>query len=350
MKQRILALLLVLALLGTYGASVRAQDDSGASWCVSAWYPSSDHPGGYDALLAHTDVLDEVNPFWYTADADGSLRLLSGAEDAGKLAAWAEAGLLVVPTLSNFAAPTAINAGTRAAHIAAIVDTVERMDYAGIDLDYEGFPRDTRAEFSLFVEALAIELHARERLLSVTVHAKTEDLPPSDGAAAQDWARLIPAADIFRIMTYDYTNRNSREPGPIGPPQWAHAVLAYAATLTDLGNVRLGVHFYGYRWQRSDVTTVTWESVQRSIESFGLEIERNPADGEAWVYLKTTGLPAQTTYFADAQGIAHKLDLLLADYPDLGGVAIWGIGGEDPANWDILREIHPAACDTGMIQ
>ena len=28
----------------------------------------------------------------------------------------------------------------------------------------------------------------------------------------------------------------------------------------------------------------------------------------------------------------------------LGGIAIWGIGGEDPANWDVLRAAHTPNC------
>lgn len=324
---------------------VSGQTQPPESWCVSVWYPSSEHPAGLDSITAHSDVIDEVNPFWYAAAADGTIALHPGAEDADKLAAWRAAGLLILPTIAN-ASPLAISdLQTRAAHIAQIVVLVERMDYDGIDIDYEEFPLSTRDAFSDFIESLAEQLHANGRLLSIAVHAKTTDNPGWEGAAAQDWARLAPAVDIFRIMTYDYHSRASRDPGPIGPPGWSSEVLAYAATVTDLGKVRLGLHFYGYRWQRGSVATVTWESMQRSVESFGLTVVRDPADMEAWLYLKTTGLPAQTIYAADSVGLAHKLDLVLSTYPELGGVAIWGLGGEDPANWDVLRQVRPAECN-----
>ena len=92
------------------------------------------------------------------------------------------------------------------------------------------------------------------------------------------------------------------------------------------------------------MTTVTWESSQRAIESFDLTIERDPADMEAFIDYKVTGLPRQIVYFADAAGLDYKLDMLLAEFPTLGGVAIWGLGGEDPANWDILTSYQRDVC------
>ncbi len=322
--------------------AVSAQED-GETWCVSVWYPSSEHPGGLESITAHLDVIHEVNPFWYSARPDGTVDRYEGAEDADKLAAWRDAGLMILPTIAH-ASPFAVGDEVRDAHIETIVALVERMDYDGIDIDYESFPLWTRDDFSLFIETLAARLHANGRLLSIAVHAKTADVSPYEGASAQDWTRLAPAVDSFKIMTYDYHSSASRDPGPIGPPQWASDVIAYAATVTDLSKVRLGLHFYGYRWQRGSVSNITWESAQRTVQSYQLAVERDPADGEAWFTLKVTGLPAQTYYFADAAGLEMKLSRLLAAYPALGGVAIWGLGGEDPANWDVLRAHSRGEC------
>ena len=334
------AFLAIFWLAGPWLAA--AQDDAGRSWCVSVWYPSSDHPGGLDSIIQNLDVIDEVNPFWYAASADGAVTSKTDAGNPDKLAAWRAAGLRVLPTIAD-ASPFAIRDANRAAHIQTIFELVERMDYDGIDIDYEEFPLTTRDDFSAFVEDLAAQLHTNGRLLSIAVHAKTTDAPAWEGAAAQDWVRLSSAVDIFRIMTYDYHN-SPGDPGPIGPPQWSSDVLAYAATVTDLSKVRLGLHFYGYRWQRGSVGATSWESTERAIESFDLTVERDLLDMEAWVAVKVKGLPAQTIYFADAAGLAYKLDRLLTAYPGLGGVAIWGLGGEDPANWDVLREVAGAAC------
>jgi spore germination protein len=336
--------LLVMVLALITGLATAQGGEQARTWCVSVWYPSSEHPGGLDTITHNLDVIDEVNPFWYSANADGTLILSPGAEDAEKLQVWRDAGLLILPTVAH-ASPFAISDEHRASNIDAIVALVERMDYDGIDIDYESFPLSTRDDFSNFIETLSPRLHANGRLLSIAVHAKTADQAVWESASAQDWSRLAPAVDSFKIMTYDYTSGSSRDPGPIGPPVWAGDVLAYAATVMDLSKVRLGLHFYGYRWQRGDVVAVTWESVQRTVEAFDLTIERDPADMEARVELSARGLPKQMFYVADAIGLEYKLAALLRTFPELGGAAIWGIGGEEPANWDVLRQFQQGKCN-----
>ncbi len=338
----VLTLALLLIPMGLYG---RAQE-SASSWCVAVWYPSSDHPGGYQSLIDNTDVIDVVSPFWYSPLPDGGLNPRSGAEDAQKLAAWREAGLLILPTIVSFRMSAMIeDPAVRAAHVANIVALVGRMGYDGIDIDYESFGLSTRDAFSAFAGELSDAMRAQGWLLSVTVHAKTADEATwTEGAAAQDWPRLADAADIFRIMAYDYHNL-AGAPGPIGPPGWTKDVLDYAASVTDLSRVWVGLHFYGLNWQRrSAPVAITWEGVQRWVESFGLEVQRDPADMEAHVELHVSGLPRQNVYVADSTGLAFKLDLLQEAFPDLGGVTIWGLGGEDPANWDVLRQYNRGEC------
>ncbi|MBK8136176.1 MAG: hypothetical protein IPK52_10080 [Chloroflexi bacterium] len=340
--------LLILALLIALPRS--AQDTtpvSESAFCVNVWYPSADHPGGYDTLMANLDVIDGVNPFWYTPVGDGSVQAVNGAEDAAQLAAWREAGLPVIPSIFSGLGNVISNLETRAAHIDAIVELVERMDYDGIDIDYEGFTLNTRDAFSEFIEGLSERLHANGRLLTIAVHPKASDEGAWEGAAAQDWTRIAPAVDVFTIMTYDHGGRNA-PPQPIGPTPWTLDVLEYAASITDLSKVRMGLHFYGYTWPRGNppATTINWEGVQRYIDSFKPEIQRDPANMEAFIDFKPVGLPRQVVYFADATSVAFKVEQALAAFPELGGVAIWGLGGEDPANWDVLRDLRPAACGT----
>ncbi|MFN8376781.1 MAG: glycosyl hydrolase family 18 protein [Anaerolineae bacterium] len=339
-----LAVVLCLVVLLTLPLSLRAQED--ASWCVSVWYPSSDDPTGGDSVSSNLDVIDVINPFWYTPSAEGGLVSADPhTEDAEQLAAWREAGFVILPSIFSSLWTMIDTAEEREAHVAEIVALVERMDYDGIDIDYEGFALSTRDMFSEFIEALAEGLHAEGRLLSVTVHPKTQDAALYEGAAAQDWTRLSAVADVFNIMTYDYTSRNE-DPGPIAPVNWVHDVLAYAETVTSLDKVRMGLPFYGYSWLRGNppATTVTWAAAQRLIESFELDVLREPDAMEAHVLVDVPRLPDQTIYFADATQLEAKLAMVRADFPTLGGVAIWGLGGEDPANWDALRDVDTGAC------
>lgn len=330
-------MLFVLLLVACPVAS--QEDDAPPVFCVSVWYyPSAAFIGGYDALMDNQDVIDEVNPFWYNPLADGTLQPVPEAENADQLRAWREAGFKIVPTIFSSISMIIADETIRTTHVQAIRAMVLAMDYDGIDIDYEGFPANTRENFSLFIEELAAVMHAEGRELSVTVHAKTDDLGAWEGTAAQDWSRLAPAADTFRIMTYDYTNRNE-PPGPISPLRWVIDVLAYAETVVDLSKVRMGVHFYGYTWQRGTppAQTITWSSIQNWMNNLGAEIQRDPVDMEAFLDFRVTGLPRQTVYVADPIGLDFKLEHITAAFPTLGGVSIWGIGGEHPGLWDTLR-------------
>ncbi len=331
----------LLLLLAVFIIPAYADDDTRAAWCVSVWYPSSEFPGGMESITQNADLINEINAFWYMPAPDGSLITLPRAENTAEIAEWQAAEMLIIPSIFG-SVPDVISAELREAHVAAIVQTVLRMDYDGIDIDYEGFPSGTREDFSIFIEALRDALHAEDRLLSVTVHAKTNE-GVYEGALAQDWTRLIPASDIFRIMTYDYTSRN-RPPGPIAPPAWVLEVIGYAQTITqDLSKIRVGLHFYGYSWQRGTppATTVAYTGIQNYLQNFALEIQRDPADMEAFIDFRVQGLPRQVVYFAEPIGLGFKLDQIAASYPDIGGVSIWGIGGEHPELWDTLRMYTP---------
>jgi spore germination protein YaaH len=338
-----IVVVVLAALMALSAAAAQAQDDS--SFCVAVWYPSSEHPAGYDSVMNHLDVIDVIHPFWYTPMADGRLLPTNQAEDEAKLTAWREAGLQIIPSIFSGVSQMITDPDLRAVHVEQIVEVVLRMGYDGIDIDYEGFGLHTREPFSEFVELLADALHAQGKLLYVTVHPKTNDDGAWEGAAAQDWARISAAADVVNIMTYDYTSRNE-PPGPIAPHAWVVEVLGYAGTIDDIARFRVGLPFYGYGWTRGrpPASAIPYEAVMRAVETFGLETTRDPASGEIVADLKQRGLPARVVYVEDAVSIEERLTRALDAAPTLGGAAVWGLGGEDPAVWDVLRAARPAPC------
>ncbi len=315
------------------------------NWCVSVWYPSSAEPTGRESLLNHLSQLDIVHPFWYTPNADLTLQAVRGAEDQELMNQWRTEGVVVLPSIFASIPSMLASEDDMDFHIQEILALVDRMDYDGIDIDYEGFPANTKDAFSVFIQNLSQALKSRGKLLSIAVHAKFTDEGAWEGASAQDWYAIAPFVDIFTIMTYDYTNRNE-PPNAIAPTNWVLDVVEYAESVMSLDKVRVGLHFYGYSWlrDRPPATTVTWEAAQRLIESFGLVVERDLDNKEAMIAFKVQGLPKQTIYFADAIHLADKLERLKEAFPTLGGVAIWGIGGEDPQNWDIIEQARNNAC------
>lgn len=337
--------LLMLAGLLLLMLAPAAAQDAGPSFCVSVWYREREQPGGLESIADAAGLVDVVHPMWYTSHDDGTINVVDVAEDPAQLAAWRDAGMHVMPSVFSTISLAIETADTRALHVAELAALVERMDYDGLDIDFEEFGLHTRDAFSAFIEELAAALHADGRLLSVTLMAKTDEAGRSPGAAAQDWPRLAAAVDRVNLMTYDYTGRG-QPPGPISPPVWVVEVLDYAATVMDLRRVHFGMALYGYGWQRGNppARATTWESVQPWIESFGAAVERDPLSGEAVVDFKPPGVPRQVVVYNDAESVRARLAAVIAAHPDIGGLSIWGAGGEDPAIWDALAELRPAPC------
>ena len=289
-------------------------------------------------LIANAELIAEVNPVWY--------ELTSSSEIAGSVqspAAFDEArtaSIRVVPSLVNGGfdrdrvAAIIHDPARRAQHVAEIVALVVDNDFDGIDVDYESlFPED-RDAFSLFIEELAHALHAQDKLLSVAVHAKRDDEGSWAGPQAQDWARLGAAVDEFKIMTYDF-HYSTSEAGPIAPLDWIDEVLSYAATVVPPEKTYVGIHFYGYDWIGATGTGVVWREAIKLADMHGVEIMRDES-GEAWFNYGPDN--RRTVYFTDARSIETRLADIITHHPDLAGIAIWRLGGEDPDNWGVIKQ------------
>jgi spore germination protein YaaH len=287
-------------------------------------------------LAEYAGVIDEVNFARYTLVSGGKIE--GGLENERGLQVAREAGLRVVPSIANtgFTRDVVLEAIgdplARTQHVADLVALVEEHDYAGLDIDYESLAAEDREVFSLFIEELAAALHANGRILSIAVHAKTDDAGIWGGPAAQDWPRLGAAVDEFKIMTYDY-HWSTSEAGPIAPLPWVDQVLAYAATVVPPQKTWVGVHFYGYDWVGSAAESLEWQGVMKRLARSGAQVQRSEP-GEAWF---TYDDGRRIVYYTDALALTERLDFIFTRYPDVAGIAIWRLGGEDPANWPAIR-------------
>ena len=316
-------------------ASLAPAAASGAE--VSAWTF-----GARSSLkAAHgAGAIAEVQPDWYTVRADGSL-VTSGVDLAYvKLAHGL--GCRVLATVANWSggdfSPRVAHAilnspAARATLIGALRTTCGALGYDGVDLDFESVPAADRDLLSSFVEELAAALHGDGRLLGIAVDAKRGEPGDWSGARAEDYARLGAAADELQIMTYAYSGPWSR-PGPIAPPGWADRVIDFAVTQVDPAKVWLGVPFYGCDWWRRGAEEITWRQAVRRLQAHHVHISRTASKEARFTYRDTRG--RHTVYFQDRVALAAKLDVFGRRHPDLAGIAIWVMGGEDPRFWPLI--------------
>lgn len=306
---------------------------------IAAWLPDSFDSANRHSFEANADILDEVSPFWYATDARGNLLHGADARDRTLIELAHSKNVLVLPTVHNIVngidpVPGLLrNPERRSQHVRNIVREVLDHQYDGFDIDYELLDSSLRDEFSAFIVELSEALHAQGKLLTIAVHAKTEDYGGLGGF--QDWAVIGQAVDRMRIMTYDYHWRGGG-PGPVAPVYWVREVANYAKTVVDPAKVVIGVPFYGYNWPANgDATPQIWEAINDLIEAYGLTVNFAESDANGPIQENWITYNGRKVWFATSRGLDAKLGLV--QELDLAGIAIWRLGGEDPSNWEVIR-------------
>lgn len=309
---------------------------------TTAWIVTWDRTRVLASLRANRTRVGRISPFWFRLRHDGAqLQNRPGAMDREVLQVAAEAGIAVVPTITNDFDPVRTTTvlrseGSRARHVRQIVGLASRPAFAGIDLDYEQVALADRVKFTAFVVELASALHARGRTLSVSVPAATSVTMGLPGFAAVDYRTIGRAADEVRVLAYDY-NTYCGGSGPIAPIDWVEDVVEYLKGEVPRRKLVLGVPLYGYDWPPNGCSTSrSWR------DTIAL---RNRHQGElAWSRPWQTRRMRYTVrgarrivWFEDAASTAAKARLV--ERHRLRGVALWRMGGEDPATWPQLQRI-----------
>jgi len=313
---------------------------------IAGWIPYWSWNSGISTFTNNIELFDEISPFWYKANADGSLNSYSGAGNQTFVKLAHDNDVKVLPLISNEYNKTLVNQilsnlSIMNNHISNIVNLVVANNYDGIDIDYEGLYASDKNNFTLFISNLAEELHSKNRLLSICVQAKWSDSITWDGPGAMDYENLSKHADKLRIMAYD-EHWSTSEPGPIASYSWTENIVKYAITKSSKDKIVLGVPFYGRDWWQTgsdtwDSDAYTYTGISGLMTSEGATREWNEtAKVPQFTYYDHLGDGKDHyVYYEDNQSLSYKLDLVVKY--DLGGICAWSLGNEDQNNFDIMR-------------
>ncbi len=330
--------LALAAPLPSAAATVSTTAGVATSRKVSAWLPWWDQARAYQSFLDNADLYSSVSPFWYEMASSTSVTQYPNAEDTTVLAGIRSRGVAVIPTVSNDFDPTRVNtmlatSSSRTAHVTVLVNLVNRMQYDGIDIDYENLVATDRDLYSAFISQLASALHASGRTLTVAVHPKTSEPGSWSGPQAQNYEAIGASADRVRVMAYDY-HWNTSGPGPVAPLYWVDQVAAFAASQIPPSKIELGVPLYGYDWVGMNGEGLTYDMVMARRLQHGAALQWSTPDSAPWFTYSTNGV-SHTVWFEDSSSVAAKLAVV--DKYGLAGAAFWRLGGEDPRVWESAR-------------
>jgi spore germination protein YaaH len=341
------------AVLALTAITPTAAQAAGPKQVVSGWLPWWTAAAGTQSIVNNADLFIDTSPFWFEANSADTIVVKAGATAAGlasTIATLHARGVKVVPSVTD-AMAAATTAGimndpaSRTRHVNALVALVDTYGVDGIDLDYEkiAFASNStlapqiRAGYVALLTELAARLHAKGKVLSVAVVAKSAD-DASPAHQAFDYAAIGQVVDRVRIMTYDQHSSGGAFPGgPISSVSWVDGIIQYAVSVIPAGKVEMGIPLYGYDWtdKAPGATTVNYSQALALMAQYGAQRIWSAQDAEPYFSYTAADGTHHTVWYNDAQAIASRVPLV-AKY-GLGGVAFWSLGAEDPGIWQALR-------------
>ncbi len=308
---------------------------------VSGYVVWWDKQNGLYTIQKNKNKISQIKIFWYNVKQNHDINRENFQDIAVRRYAH-QNNIKVLAAISNNSDADLLtdilnNPQIQTYHLKKIINLVTKYHYDGVEIDYEGLNGlAVRDQFSVFIERLAQSMHRRGKILSVAVHAKTNDEGSWDGPAAQDWHRLGRAADEIMVMAYDH-HWSTSEAGDIAPVSWTKAVLNYAVSVVPRKKIRLGIHFYGYDWVKKDADSLTYSDVKTLANQYHPSILMSPEKERYFTYTKDH--KTHTVYYTNYQVVKPRIKLA-NDYK-IGGISIWRLGQEDSRNWAaIYRAFH----------
>ena len=342
-------------------------------------------------LYTNKDLMKEVMPFWYTLKSPTVIRddYTTGNPSwpmADTLCLMRKTGLKIIPTMTDGTDKLVLSgylakAQTRTTIVTTIVDLVNKNGFDGIDLDFEGFAfvdgnttwAKTAPNWILFIKELSAQLHASQKLLSVSSPYAFNPTEKLKGYTVYAWAEIASSIDRLRIMTYDYS---VAKPGPIGPIAWTEKTVQYAISIMPASKVFIGLPGYGRDWITSIVGTcpisappglmmsakaatfkMNYANAKAAIDQ-ALPVFDEKNSEVTYSYIKTfNGLTSKgaattcsvsrTVWYQNDRSYTERMNLV-AKY-QLGGASLWTLGMEDVSATTAMRNVALAIAPAVVI-
>ena len=288
---------------------------------IMAFLPAAD-PAARTAVMRHCGQIDLLFEDAYSvSDADGSVRLLSSAPIHGL-------GTRTLPILK-------FSQHLSDETVAAILSDPAKL--SGLALRLGLLNEGPRA-------GLCLDMSARPEISSLLIEAAVRTLIPEGkrcvigSADALFWndRPLVDALDHGVALVFRTSN------SPATPPAsklWFSDMVDRASRLIDSDKLVFGVGTRGQIWRSgaSGVDTLPFVEAMATISAAGAAVTYITwANAVKSRYVDTSGV-LNEIWAVDALSVHKQLERIGPET----AVAVWPIGAEDPAIWDVLKDIKP---------
>ena len=381
---------LIFVLFATLFSVPPASSDEVARKILTGWMPYYSTSRSLASIETNTAYIQEVMPFWYTMKYNPTSKRMritdlytpfvgsKGAKPSVVIDSLTALGIKAIPTITdgteeNVLSGLMADPKSRAEMVTLITALVVNNNFAGIDLDFEGFAftdksstwKKTAVAWVALVKDLSKSLRAKNKLLSVSTPYVWNPTEARKGYYFYEWAKIGPYIDRLRFMGYDYS---VARPGPIGPLAWTEKTIQYAVTAMPASKVYLGLPGYVRNWITSvdgvcpaNVAKVykvnartehpmSWVRDNRGplgfVPQYNEEHQEMTFDyqrqynGQTATGLATSCTVKRTVWYQDQRALSVRA-ALVSKYK-LGGIAMWTLGMEDENALDGIKQVAQA--------
>ncbi|MBI5592415.1 MAG: glycosyltransferase [Deltaproteobacteria bacterium] len=294
-------------------------------------------PNSFSSLQAHADQLTHVCPEWLTME-DGTGTLISRPDRTVQTIAQKK-GIVLLPLLSNLTKdnwqPEAVEGvanGPEDRQFRFVLNLMAELETAGaggVVIDWGQVDPTYKDNVTRLLQRISASLHEKKMELWLRVPMGLE-------LKVFDIEALSANVDRFIAVLHD-ENSETDQPGPIASQDWfdgwLDAVIAYGKPSQWI--VELGL--YGYDWASGEkkAETISFADAMTRAGRAGLQTNEvtSPAYNPNFSY--TDAGVEHTVWFLDVATFANQLKSALN--LDVGGIAIFQLGSEDPSIWTTLQ-------------
>ena len=222
--------------------------------------------------------------------------------------------------------------------IEAIIETMQRKGYQGLDIDFEYIPREDSQGFLRFLENVTAKLHAVGYPTHVDLAPKTYAEQPGLLYEAHNYREIGAIVDTVLLMTYEWGYAYG-PPLAVAPLNRVREVVSYAVTEIPREKILMGIPNYGYDWtlpyEKGDrATNIGNQYAVRLAARYGAEIQFDAPSASPYFNYRDQNGRRHVVWFEDIRSIDAKYDLI--DEFNLLGSGYWTIMRPFRQNWAFL--------------
>lgn len=215
----------------------------------------------------------------------------------------------------------------RTAFINNLLKQLQKYKLDGVNIDFEELIETSDEPLIAFQKQLYETLHPKGFIVTQDISPDNDDFNVKELAKYNDY--------VF-LMAYDQHTEQSNA-GDISHQRWVEEKIIKISKEIPSSKVILAIAGYGFDWPENGVgTNVTYQTAISNAQQYKSKVLFDPESGNLHYSYLDNRKRKHNVYFTDA---ATNFNIMrMADDWDLGGVALWRLGSEDPRLWTFFNK------------